>query len=273
MTIDPTVGQIRVREIIYEYLPIYQQLIVEDNWGLRVKEDRINDYHRLIEEIRTKFSLDLTIASDTCTGQSLCHHEISSQYLAWLFYNNPREEISGGEHDIKTDRFVYDATYSYNPRTGKDMFAYQGGHKYDSTYSCLFGLAEGKELTTHDWVSVYYEQEGILQCGGGGSHRLLANVLWGSQTIKPSTFKLVKESVIDTQLHDALLITERLTRDCDLSFQVENYISCQEITDIKRFHNIVGKSEIERIKNFILHAYKERKKILTIYELIEVIDN
>ena len=148
MTNNLTTGHTRIREIIYEYLPLYQELMKEEPFTLYVKEDCIDAYHKLINEIKNKFSNDPIITSDICTSQSLYHHDISEQYLTWLFYNNPKEEIHGGQHFIKTDRFVYDPTFPYNPKTGKDMFAYQGGHKYSSTYQCLFGLAEGKELNT-----------------------------------------------------------------------------------------------------------------------------
>lgn len=266
-------GQARVREIIYEYLPLYQELMEEEPFRLSVKKDCIDAYHKLINEIKNKFSSDPTITSDICTSQSLYHHEISGQYLRWLSSNNPNEEIHGGEHFIKTDRFVYDPTFPYDPKTGEDMFAYQGGHQYDSTYQCLFGLAEGKELITDDWVSVYYEKEGILKCGGGGSHRLLANVLWGSQSIKPSKIYLVKEATTDRQLHDAILKTERLMRDCDSVFELKDYLSSQEAANIKDFSDTVSESEIEIIKNYIADTHKKERRTFTIYELREIIND
>lgn len=273
MTNNLTMGQTRVREIIYEYLPLYQKLIKEESFSLDVKEDCIDDYRLLINEIKNKFSSDPVITSDSCTSQSLYHHEISNQYLTWLYFNNPHEEIDGAEHFIKTDRFVYDPTYPYDPKTGEDMFAYQGGHKYKSTYHWLFGLAEGKEIITHDWVSTYYEKEGIFKCGGGGSHRLLANVLWGSQSIKPSKIYLIKEVTIDRQLHDDILKLERFMRDCDSSFVLKEYKSSKEVDSIKKKFSTVSELEIGIVKNYITDRHKEERRAFTIHDLSETIDD
>jgi hypothetical protein len=272
MTNNLTTGQKRVREIIYEYLPLYQELMQEEPFRLSVKEDCIDAYHKLIDEIKNKFSSDPVITSDSCTSQSLHHHKISNQYLTWLFSNNPHEEIDEGEHFVKTDRFVYD-TYPYDPETGEDMFAYQGGHKYNSTYHCLFGLAEGKELITHNWVSAYYEKEGVLKCAGGGSHRLLANVLWGSQSIKPSKIYLIKEVTTDQQLHNDILKLERFMRDCDSSFVLKDYNSSKEIYNIKNFFSTVSELEIGIIKNYISDRHKGERRAFTIHELSETIDD
>jgi hypothetical protein len=273
MTNNLTMGQVRVREIIYEYLPLYQKLMKEEHFRLSVKEDCIDDYRLLINEIKNKFSSDPVITSDSFTSQSLYHHEISNQYLTWLFFNNPYEEIDGGEHSIKTDKFVYDPTFLYDSKTREDMFAYQGGHKYDSTYSCLFGLAEGKTLITDGWVSTYYEKEGVLKCGGGGSHRLLANVLWGSHSIKPSKIYLVKEVTTDRELHDSILKLERLMRGCDSFFAFKDYLSSEEADNIKSFSSTVGETEIKTIKNYIADKYIKERQTFTICDLSEMVND
>ena len=52
MTNNLTRGQARVREIIYEYLPLYQKLMKEKPLSLNVRED----CRLLINEIKNKFS-------------------------------------------------------------------------------------------------------------------------------------------------------------------------------------------------------------------------
>jgi hypothetical protein len=153
------------------------------------------------------------------------------------------------------------------------MFAYQGGHKYNSTYHFLFELAEGKELITCDWVSAYYQKEGVLKCAGGGSHRLLANVLWGSQSIKPSKIYLIKEVMIDRQLHDDILKLERFMRDCNSFFVLKDYKSSKEVDNIKNFFSTVSELEIGIIKNYIFDRHKGERRAFTIHDLSEMVND
>jgi hypothetical protein len=233
MTDNLTEGNKRIREIIYEYLEYYRELNSRPTDTIK--------YFDLYSQVINQFSSDPIITSDTRVSQSLYHHEISDNYLDWLYFNSPCQKIDGGEHRVKIDRFVYDTTFLFNPTSEKDMFAYQGGDRANSTISCLFRLADGNELTRCGWTSIYFEKEEILKCGLG-HHRLLANVLWGNENIRPGELTLVEESIIDRQLHTALLKIEKLLKSYNLFFTIEsgymarrNYLeAAAEIKDLFR---------------------------------------
>ena len=107
---------------------------------------------------------------------------------------------------------------------------------------------------------------------GGGSHRLLANVLWGSQSIKPNKIHIIKENTKDRQLHDAILKTERLMRDCDSFFIFRDYLSSEEADNVKNFFNTVSETEIKTVNNYIVDKYIEERRMFTIYDLNEMVN-
>jgi hypothetical protein len=246
MTDNLTEGNKRIREIIYEYLEYYRELNSRSTDTLK--------YFDLYSQVINRFSSDPIITSDIRVSQSLYHHEISDNYLDWLYFNSSYQKIDGGKHRVKLDRFVYETTFPFDPTSGEDMFAYQGGDRSHSTISCLFGLADDNELDKLGWHSTYFKKEEILQCIYG-HHRLLANVLWGNENIRPGSITLVDESIIDRQLHDALLKIEDYLRKYSLFFAVEsgcdarrNYL--EEAVDIKYFLNEVESKEMNTIGDF-----------------------
>ena len=274
MTDNLTEGNKRIREIIYEYLEYYRELNLRPTDTIK--------YFDLYNQVINRFSSDPIITSDTRVSQSLYHHEISDNYLDWLYFNSSCQKIDGGEHRVKLDRFVYDITFPFDPTSEKDMFAYQGGDRANSTISCLFGLADGNELTRCGWTSIYFKKEEILKCDRG-HHRLLANVLWGNENIRPGELTLVEESRIDRQLHTALLKIEKFLRNYHLFFTIESGCMArrdhlEEAADIKNFLNKIESKEMKIIGDFAnpdnhnkCHNYFENKT-LNINNLIKLLD-
>jgi hypothetical protein len=246
MTSNLTEGNKRIREIIYEHLEYYQDLASQPN--------NQEKYGEIYLRVRNQISSDPVIRLDARTSQSLHHHEISDNYLNWLYFNNPRQVLYGGTHQVKLDRFVYRPTFAFDPKSGEDMFAYQGGHKANSTVSCLFGLANDEKLTKWGWTFTYFTKEEILRCNEG-HHRLLANVLWGNQDISPEQITVVDELVIDWQLHETLLKIEGFLREYNLFFTIEsgfrrNWNYLEEAADIKTYFGKVRLDEMKIVGDF-----------------------
>jgi hypothetical protein len=234
-----TPGQKRIREIIYKYLPEYKRL------------DKLNKVnYSFYINIQNEFSNDPVIISDTCVTQSLFNVRISKNYLEWLKKTGIEERIYSGEYSVELDKFFYD------PSSNRKMLAYKGGDKFDSTYWSLFQLAEGIELPRHTWSSTFHVNEGILKVASGGSHRLLAHVLWGEFVIKPDEIILYKESSTDQKLHDNLLEIEAFLGSCNLYFIIED-CSKTEIKKIKKIVDNISVSEIKTVKSFLNSKYRK----------------
>jgi hypothetical protein len=234
-----TPGQKRIREIIYKYLPEYRRL------------DKLNKVnYSFYINIQNEFSNDPIITSDTCINQSLFNVRISKNYLKWLENTGIEERIHFGEYSVELNKFFYD------PSSSHKMLAYKGGYRFNSTYWSLFQFAEGIELPRHTWSSTFYVNEGILKVASGGSHRLLAHVLWGEHIIKPDEIILYKKSPTDPKLHSNLLGIEAFLGSCKLYFVLED-CSKSEIDKVKRFIINVNTSEIKTVKSFLNSKYRK----------------
>lgn len=234
-----TPGQKRIREIIYKYLPEYRRL------------DKLNKVnYSFYINIQNEFSNDPVITSDTCVTQSLFNVRISKNYLKWLEKTGVEERIHFGKYSVELDKFFYD------PSSNRKMLAYKGGDKFTSTYWSLFQLAEGIELPRHTWSSTFHVNEGILKVASGGSHRLLAHVLWGEPMIKPDEIILYKESLTDPKLHSNLLEIEEFLGGCKLYFILED-CSATEISKVKQFISDINISDIKSVKSFLNSKYRK----------------
>lgn len=244
-------GQIRVREIIAEYLPTYQKL----------KEEPCYPYlpNKLLYEIRGRFGEDITIRDDSITGQELTNPSISKNYLNWLYSSKSAQRIEKNFPKVNLDRFIYD--------DGEGEVAYLGGIKYDSTFACLFGIANGSHIPKHDWNSVYFPFEGILKTGDGGYHRLLAHVLYGNTEIYPESMYIYDDqSASDETLHSSLLKLERCFAEIGQSFYVDwnQYSRHEKIPRqeqallVKEIASNLTFEEQSIIKKFYLYCIQKR---------------
>jgi hypothetical protein len=257
-----TIGQLRIREIIYEFLPRYKQI------------DNGDELYSLCCEIRERFSKDLEINSDPCVCQLLINPKgISDTYLFWLYkmslYSHSLVEIEYGEYSVNLDKFVY-----LFVDTDEQLKAYEGGDKITTTYRALFSFAENKEydIPIGQWSTIYYEEDGILAVKGGGHHRLLACVLWGNNLITPQTLDLVK-NLSDTDLHNAILTIESYLQKTDLKFNIYCIFKgaeddmekdlINEALEIKNFVKIVTPKEFDIIVDFLCYDARHRWDIYT----------
>lgn len=279
-------GQIEVRKIINSFLGEYESI---QNTDPEYTEKRRHLYGRVLEVFRS----NEVIRNDAVTSQRLGTSQYAEDYLMWLietgeveirqnFYNYPTV-MKFSMHEI-----VYQSDGALNP-------AYEGGVKYDSTVSCLFGLAQGKSLNpiiSGEWISIYFDAIDLWRVGSGGHHRLLAHVLCGSDRINPSELKIVRNEPVDSALNAALLQFEELSaavagdHRCDniLAFNATS-ISQVELRKIKAFFNNINEAEkavvvrcLKAIKKYkreelLNHASVPNRKITidAMYRLLEKI--
>jgi hypothetical protein len=249
-----TSGQQRVREIVYQMLPEYQKLMQKGECKI--------DFFR---KVRKAFASDPVISSDPCLCQSLFKPNLSNEYTNYLRsisrFANTTETISNGEYLVTLDKFFYD------PSSMSELPVYLSDDcsRWFSTFSCLFGFAEGKDLNRPGWASEYFPEDGILKVYGDGSHRLMACVLWGQHLIKPETLHIVK-SKADPELHSALIFIKKLL--CEgvedkykfwLAFENHDLINktatkeqlLAEAEEIKKFYRSITPEEVTTIRSFL----------------------
>jgi hypothetical protein len=250
-----TLGQLRIREIIYEFLPRYKRL------------DNGDELYSLCCEIKERFSKDLEINSDPCVCQLLAKpKETSKTYSFWLYevglYSNNIVEIEYGEYSVNLDKFIY-----RSPNITEQL-AYEGGSNITTTYTTLFSFAENKEYDIPiDKLSIiYYEEDGILEAKGG-DNLLLAYVLWGNNLITPQTLYLVK-NLSDIDLHNAIRTIESYLQKTDLKFSIycifkgtEDDMTkalTDEALEIKNFVETVTPKEFDIIVDFLCYDLRHR---------------
>jgi hypothetical protein len=148
--------------------------------------------------------------------------------------------------------------------------------RWFSTFSCLFGFAEGKDFNKLEWVSEYFAEDGILKPHGNGSHRLIDCVLWGQHLIKPQRLHVIKAKA-DPEMHSALLFIDKLLQDgvnneYKYQFTFKNYATSNqadtreqlfaEVEEIKEFYRMVTEKEVTIIRGFLSskahHSYLHR---------------
>lgn len=250
-----TNGQQRVREIVYQMLPEYQGLMTTKG------ECDIDFFGR----VRDNFASDPIITADPCLCQSLSKPNLSDEYTNYLRSISKSagttEIISNGEYFVALDKFFF------NSSSTKELPVYfsDDSHRWFSTFSCLFGFAEGKDLDKLEWVSEYFAEDGILKVGGNGSHRLMACVLWGQHLIKPQTLYIIKAKA-DPELHSALLLVDKILQDgvdnkYKYWFRFKHYDRINatdtreqlftEAEEIKKFYRTVTDEEIVMIRGLL----------------------
>jgi hypothetical protein len=196
MTLTP--GQRQIRALTLATLPRYQ--------SCQSEEDYDDVYARLLDA----FAADQAIITDPVTAQPLGYTVIAQSYLDWLREHSARTELLQDYPAVQLDQFVYQRP---DLRKGMLLPRYTGGIKWESTMSCLFGLAEQRILWPWDCEARYFVRSGILTIAGGGNHRLLAHVLWGEPRIQPDSLELCEEHVDPgPSLNQALLLIESLIR-------------------------------------------------------------
>jgi hypothetical protein len=251
-----TDGQQRVREIIYQMLPEYQNLMKESD------ECDIDFFCA----VRKAFASDPVITSDPCLCQSLFKPALSPEYVDYLRSisdaDGTTEIIDDGEYLVALDKFFYDNS----PMSELPVYRSDDGDQWHSTFSSLFEFAEGKDLFRPGWESEYFAEDGILKVEGWESHRSMACVLWGQHLIKPGTLHVIK-SKSDPELHSALIFIEKLLREgveekYELWFMFKSH-ACRhteinikkqllaEAQEIKEFYRSITPDEITSIRSFL----------------------
>ena len=149
-------------------------------------------------------------------------------------------------------------------------YFYEGHRKYHSTFSCLMGLHEGKQLTEMGWSVTYYPQEGVLATGSDGHHRTLAHVLYGEPVLNTAYHYMV-ETEPDPELNYCLLKIEKFFKEISktpefrhhddnsihknrIFFQTYTYGSEKEMEDIRNFCQNTKDEEWGLIREIILHC-------------------
>jgi hypothetical protein len=194
-------GQERLREIVKSKLPDFRPL----------PKNNDESNYSFFKEVKDLLRTDPVITSDTYTSRLLGYSNVSPNYIDWCDNFSTRSTKLNSSQTVYLDRFIY-------TRNGGSMFGkptaetkrYEGGEKWTSTISCLFGLAEGKKLSSFRHSVYYYPKSKILKVDGGGNHRTLAHVLWGEPVINPDILKIVEEEKPDEELFEALLDIDHL---------------------------------------------------------------
>lgn len=267
-------GQIEVRKIINSHLKEYENLQNEN-----VTNDKYCD---LYERVRDTFRSNDIIKSDSVTSQPLATSHYSKNYLQWLIKNGVEEKIESTSNvdfpiiDFPMRKILYhrpDLQHKLEP-------AYQGGAKWDSTISCLFGLAQGKRLNSGNWDSIYYDAIQLWEVGSGGNHRLLSHILFGSNKINPCKLIIYRNDFVDPLLNKSLCQFDELFDDINsnsryyikLAFNVES-LSEKSTVKIKNFFCDLEADEkddlvrcINAIKEFA-HKYISRNSWLMEIEI------
>ena len=89
--------------------------------------------------------------------------------------------------------------------------AYELGHKYDTTASVLFALANGEKLPERKWDLRVYADHQLLVVRSGGVHRSLAYMLWGQEEVPVrEVLSTHAPSAASLLLNDAMLFGEQL---------------------------------------------------------------
>jgi hypothetical protein len=248
-------GQHEVQRIIKSFLHEYE--------SLRERKATSDELINLYERVRRAFCSNVIIKNDSITSQPLGTCQYSENYLKWLRKNGKTEEIESklGENFPITNFPHREVRYRSGDKLGP---AYEGGVKWDSTISCLFGLAQGKRLeyaSSGLWDSNYYEAIQLWEGGSGGHHRLLSHILFGSNNINPYRLDIIRNDFVDPALNEALCHFDELFDDLNskngssigLAFNVDSLT--QETTAKIRnfFHDVTDKEkkEMARVINAI----------------------
>ena len=235
-------GQLEIRRIVKSFLEEYESLQKTD-------ADYEEKLDRLCFKVRDAFCSNETIRKDEVTSQRLGASQYSRNYRDWLWRTGKIEEIKDIFLDNPTDIDFSMREIVYRP-DGKLEPACKGGVKWESTISCLFGLAQGKPLRSGNWYSTYYDAIDLWVEGSGGHHRLLSHILYGSDKINPDTITLIRNESVDTVLNESLLQFDKLfdtvsldREQCiSLAFDLD-LLSREELGKIKTFFNNVSEDE------------------------------
>jgi hypothetical protein len=273
-------GQERVREIINDYYPKY---IEECN---RLGEDNVFKIsYQSYKILRPIFKEDKLIRADSITGRSLEDCGLSNNYLRWLSCKAGNDWDKFRCKGSVPSEICFDKHHPVH----NQGFAFEGGRKYDSTFSCLIALYERKFLSSGNWDFVYYPQDGIIESGSGGHHRTLAHVLYGEPRMNPGWFYIV-DSRPDCQLHSAFLFIEKVVNKLNevlqsktrgynhrLFFEVVKFSNNEEIELIRYFQDFINKNDWEVLSKVFSHEYAfipfVRDESINVYQLIDLINS
>lgn len=261
--VDLSPGQERLREIVAENYPAYRKHMEEVGYY-----DVNPTYCKPILEA---FRSEPVITQDRITGQHFDDLNISPKYLLW------QAKKAGNKWDDwkcqgKTPATVRLDKY-YSDESG---YFFEGDTfwKQSSTYSCLMGLHEGKDLAVMESVT-YFVQEGVLKRGGSGHHRTLAHVLYGEPIINTKSHYMV-ETEPDPTLNIALLKIDNffkelsdtsgfkqsdryLKRKRDISFSIHSHGTEKEMEGIKNFYLETSDKEWNIMRQIILDCIVNKK--------------
>lgn len=183
-------GQERIREIVWERLPAY--LII------RHAEERELAY----EELREALGAAPIILADPITGQPLDQSAISAEYINWLKATG--SSVMLNRHYPPTPARIF----AYGEPEIKEPASMGGVGWKQRTMRELFNQAAGEKIYTVGCDAIYFTNSGILECGGGGRHRLLAQFLWGTPRLQAESLTIYEDSPMP-QLNLALLRLKR----------------------------------------------------------------
>lgn len=272
-------GQQRIREIVDDIYPLYLE-------RLKNIEDKQERYDLAFQILRPVLINDDLIRQDQVTGRNLEDCGISSNYLRWL---NKEARVKWG--DVKREDYApSDIRLDRHYPGHNEGYAYQGGVRYDSTFSCLIGLYERKALHRPEWNFTYYLQDGIIKSGGGGHHRTLAHVLYGESRIKPE-YHYIVDTKPDPQLHDSFLIVESFVKklrkilearktdgypDQRLFFSVDDTNYDEQIKLIRNFQGFYDQDDWPSFEKIFSHDYAFERYVngetINIFQLVQFIN-
>lgn len=168
------------------------------------------------------------IKNDSLTSRPLNNFGISKTYISFLKERSSPFRYSKNFPEISLDLFDYNrACIDTSP-------AYKGGVKYDSTYSCMLSLVQGKELSSGGWSLFHIEDAGYTSILGGGNHRSLASMLLGKKKISPDQLDFYSGTGTDILLNTSILEIENLL---GRTLFISDYQNDEEVESIKYFLN------------------------------------
>ncbi|WP_261665337.1 hypothetical protein [Deinococcus sp. Marseille-Q6407] len=239
-------GQAKIRRIIKGYRNQYQSLSPDSSTRA--------DFQNLVKKIRTDISSDTDVNEDGITGQAAVKSNYHRSYLDFLARECLHVE---GLLSIQFKEFVDCLDRGDDPILGV---------KYDSTIHALLGLDSKENIPSSNLDITIFETDGVVYIHGGGAHRSLAALLFGADSIKASSARIVK-SPIDQAANTALMGICKLTGDTNKHVSIRSEADLAALQTFWRYLNEDGVALLTA-ERYLRDRFSS--KILTVEEIIRI---
>lgn len=180
----PTIGQLRIRQHVYDLLPQYLPTRKDYLIPETLEEANRAVQDSIFLELAQRLEADPMVINDPVTG-SLVVQESHKDSRRAMHTLSPKSIL------LMPEVVTFDYSPPPNslrpdvkPRNPQHISrAYFGGEKWRTTMWALFELADAPTVANVDSAHIYTEDKRLAH-GSDGTHRLLAAFLWGAEQIK-----------------------------------------------------------------------------------------